>query len=181
MCQSDRDIVENCLNGRPEAFRHLVRRYEGPLVSHLTGRLGDREQAEETAQETFVRAYFALGKLRKPDSFFAWIVGIGDRVVLEQQRAQRRQREIAVEAAQRSEQETHNFDLPLQETIARLPDIYREAIQLRYFGELSCSEVAERLSVPLGTVTKRLSRAYALLRNALSGEQARQQNSEVQS
>ena len=48
-----------------------------------------------------------------------------------------------------------------------MPDRYRQVIQMRYFDGLSCSDVAGRLELPLGTVTKQLSRAYALLREKL--------------
>ena len=51
--------------------------------------------------------------------------------------------------------------------LAALPETYRQVILLRYYEELSCQEVAERLDMPLGTVTKTLSRAYALLRQEL--------------
>ena len=181
MCPSDADVVGRCLNGNPDAFRHLVRRYEGPLISHLTGRTGDRERAEEAAQESFVRAYFALGKLRKHGSFFAWVVGISERVVREQQRAQRRQRRAAIRAVQMQSGSADGPDLPLHQAVAQLPDLYREVVQLRYFAGLSCAEIAEQLAVPLGTVTKRLSRAYALLREAISKEQLTQEKTEVQS
>jgi RNA polymerase sigma-70 factor, ECF subfamily len=51
--------------------------------------------------------------------------------------------------------------------LAALPEPYREVILLRFFGDCSCSEVAVRLGIPLGTVTKRLSRAYRRERHAL--------------
>ncbi len=167
MSQPDSDIVKRCLNGAPDAFRHLVLRYQGSLVGHLTGRLGDREQAEEAAQEAFVRAYLGLGKLRKQGSFFAFLSGIAERVVYEQRRDRDKQRRIAVESVRRQCDPPADPDLPLQRAVAELPDVYREVIQLRYFGGLSCIEAADRLDVPIGTLTKRLSRAYALLREAL--------------
>jgi RNA polymerase sigma-70 factor (ECF subfamily) len=55
----------------------------------------------------------------------------------------------------------------LEEAIAVLPEAHREVILLRYYEGLSCQEVAMRLDMPLGTVTKTLSRAYALLRQEL--------------
>ena len=54
-------------------------------------------------------------------------------------------------------------EYPLEEAIAVLPESYRQVILLRYYEGLSCQEVATRLGMPLGTVTKTLSRAYALL------------------
>jgi DNA-directed RNA polymerase specialized sigma24 family protein len=54
--------------------------------------------------------------------------------------------------------------------VAALPEAYRTVILLRYYGGLSCSGIAAQLDMPLGTVTKTLSRAYALLRDSLQGQ-----------
>jgi RNA polymerase sigma-70 factor (ECF subfamily) len=59
-------------------------------------------------------------------------------------------------------------EYPLEEAIAALPETYRQVILLRYYEGLSCQELATRLDMPLGTVTKTLSRAYALLRQELA-------------
>jgi RNA polymerase sigma-70 factor, ECF subfamily len=76
MSENDKDCIERCLDSYPEAFRHLVTRYQSALVPFLVGKLGSVEQAEEAAQETFVRAYFDLARLKKPESFFPWLLGI---------------------------------------------------------------------------------------------------------
>ena len=55
----------------------------------------------------------------------------------------------------------------MEEAVAALPETYRQVILLRYYEGLSCLEVATRLGLPLGTVTKTLSRAYSLLRQEL--------------
>ena len=95
LMENDRYYVERCLDGHPDDFRHLVRRYQPVLLAHLAGKLGSRDRAEEAAQETLVRAYFKMDKLRKPESFFAWLLGIADLVAKEQQRKEsiRRKRE----------------------------------------------------------------------------------------
>jgi RNA polymerase sigma-70 factor (ECF subfamily) len=165
--------VEQCLNGRSEAYRHLVKRYQRPLLSYLTGLLGQASEAEEAAQDTFVRAYSALDRLRKPDAFFSWLLAIGTRVAKDQQRAAQRNRKIA-RALSRPEAPADNLEASpaanygLRRAISGLPAVYREVILVRYYGELSCSEVAARLGMPLGTVTKRLSRAHAMLRERLA-------------
>ena len=69
-------------------------RYQTPLLRHLRFRLGDADKATEAAQETFVRAYFALRDLRKPEAFFSWLFGIADRVAKETQRAAMRRRTV---------------------------------------------------------------------------------------
>ena len=170
MCPSDDDCIDQCLNGRPDAFRQLVLRYERPVMSYLTRRLGDPEAAEEVAQESFVRAYFRLGTLKKGDAFFAWLLGISQRVMLESFRRHRRERGLseAADPVDPSTDAATDGDSELAEAVAALPDVYRDVTVLRYFGGLSCAEVSERLGVPLGTVTKRLSRAYGLLRESLA-------------
>jgi len=178
MCRSDQDCIDQCLNGRPNEFRQLVLRYERPIMSYLARRLGDEEAAAEVAQESFVRAYFRLDTLRKGDAFFTWLMGIAQRVMLETFRRRGRATSLseAADPVASPAATAAESDSRLAEAVAALPDIYREVTVLRYFGGLSCAEVGERLGVPLGTVTKRLSRAYALLRESLprSDDQSRE-------
>jgi RNA polymerase sigma-70 factor (ECF subfamily) len=165
---TDREYVERSRNGNPDDFRFLVLRYQGPVFAFVAGRLGNRTLAREAAQESFVRAFFALGKLQKPEAFHAWLLGIAGRVALEFQRTVARRKEdgesaetVAVPASDPED------DIQLEEAIAALPDAYRQLILLRYFEQLSCQEIAERVQMPLGSVTKTLSRAYAALRQIL--------------
>ena len=84
MDYSDQDYIEHCLNGRPDDFRFLIQRYQAMLSGYMTGRLGNRSLAEEAVQETFVRAYFNLKKLKKTQSFSAWLLGIAHHVIQKQ-------------------------------------------------------------------------------------------------
>ena len=167
MSQADEQCVRSCLNGQPAAFRHLVERYQSPLRRCLHARLGNADAATEAAQETFVRAYFALSELRKPASFFSWLLGIADRVAKEAGRAALRRRTVELEPAQLAGKQDKCTDTSVTDAVAKLPDIYREVIMLRFYGEQSCQQISRDLDVPLGTVTKRLSRAYTLLRERL--------------
>ena len=169
---SDKEYVERCRDGHAEDFRVLVRRYQGPLFSYLAGRLGDHLQAEEAAQESFVRAFTSLKKLRKPESFYSWLLGIAGRVAREQFRAlANRQRDREAAEAMKMAATDSTEEYPLEEAIAALPESHRQVILLRYYERLSCQEVATRLDLPLGTVTKTLSRAYALLRQELAARE----------
>jgi RNA polymerase sigma-70 factor (ECF subfamily) len=159
------------LNGHPETFGKLVEKHQAPLLSWLGARLGDAERAEEAAQEAFVRSFFQLRKLRKPESFRAWLFGIADRVAKENRRAGRRETALvdpSAHAAKADEQATGS-DPEIERAVSRLPETYREVIELRFYGGLSCAEAAEHLGVQVGTVTMRLSRAYAKLRLSLGG------------
>ena len=172
MAGSDKYYVERCLNGHPDDYRYLVRQYQSALTAQLTGILGQRHLAEEAAQEAFVRAYFALEKLKKRKSFFAWLMGIATNVAKEQLRDVSRQKSepLSESIAQSEDGHKHSPDIELRRAIARLPTAYREVILLRYYGGLSCGEIGEQLDAPVGTVTKTLSRAYAMLREFLQKE-----------
>jgi len=169
---ADKEYVERCRDGHQEAFRPLVDRYQRPLYSFLAGKFPDPLQAEEVAQETFVRAFLSLKKLRKPESFYSWLLGIAGRVALEQFRAsEHRRREQEVVESIQSDAAGSQEEYPLEEAIASLPESYRQVILLRYYEGLSCQETAIRLGLPLGTVTKTLSRAYGLLRRELEARE----------
>lgn len=169
----DKKYVESCCDGHPEDFRMLVSRYQGLLVSYLGGRMRERCQVEDAVQESFVRAFFSLKKLRKPDSFGSWLLGIAGRVAMEQFRdSKRRRRDPEIAQSMVTVSAGKPDDDGLDEAIAALPETYRHVILLRYFEGLSCQEVAQRLEMPLGTVTKTLSRAYAMLRQELQARES---------
>jgi RNA polymerase sigma-70 factor (ECF subfamily) len=165
---SDKEYVESCRNGTADDYRELVQRYQKPLFAYLSSRLGNPGEAEEVAQESFVRAFVSLKKLRKPESFYSWLLGIAGRVLKEQfRRHLRRERDREVAETLAQEDSGTPPEYPLEGAIAALPETHRQVILLRYYEGLSCQEVATRLEMPLGTVTKTLSRAYALLRHEL--------------
>jgi RNA polymerase sigma-70 factor (ECF subfamily) len=170
MMETDTFYIGRCKNGHPDDFRFLVKRYQGALMGHLMGRVDNRDIAEEAAQESLVRAYFKIDTLQKPDRFFAWLLGISDRVSLEMHRKKQvqKQREQIRLATQQAIEPVFSQDCALEEAISKLPDNYRHLILLRYYSQMSCKKISEQLQIPLGTVTKTLSRAYALLRQTMA-------------
>ena len=179
--ETDRYYVERCLDGHRDDFRHLVLRYQKPLLAGIRCRQARRDEAEDAAQEAFVRAFAGLATLRKPDSFFSWLLGIAYRVLLERADRERRERaalaQMAAEApGVQAGTESWSGDAALEAALAALPDPFREVVLLRYYGGCSCSEVAERLGIPIGTVTKRLSRAYEEMRQTLAVPDQKQEH-----
>ncbi|MDR3459856.1 MAG: RNA polymerase sigma factor [Verrucomicrobiae bacterium] len=169
---TDKEYVERCRDGHPEDFGRLVERYQKPLFSFLASRVENFPQAEEAAQESMVRAFLSLKKLRKPESFYCWLLGIAGRVAKEQFRSGlRHQPDPDVAEALMPAISDSAEAYPLEAAIAVLPESHRQVILLRYYEGLSCQEVATRLGLPLGTVTKTLSRAYALLRQDLQARE----------
>ncbi len=167
---SDRECIAHCLDGRPEDYRLLVERYEPMLracVSRAQRAAGVRDagSVDETVHESFVRAFVELRKLRKPESFASWVVGIGLRVVRE---GSRTLRPLPRETVFEPPPQIDEPDPALIDALIGLPPDFREVVLLRFFIGLSCAQIADELSLPLGSVTKRLSRAYEMLRQTLS-------------
>ncbi|HXR08281.1 MAG TPA: RNA polymerase sigma factor [Candidatus Acidoferrum sp.] len=170
-----KQYVERCRDGHPEDFGLLVDRYQKSVFAFLASRVENFSQAEEAAQESFVRAFLSLRKLRKPESFYSWLLGIAGRVAKEQFRAElHRRRDGEAAEIMTTGATSPAEDYPLEEVMAVLPENHRQVILLRYYEGLSCQEVATRLALPLGTVTKTLSRAYLLLRHELEARDFRQ-------
>lgn len=170
MAENDRSIIRQCLDGRPDEFRHLIRRYQSGVMAFLTGKLKDKDLAEEAGQETFVRAYFNLSALRSPDKFHSWLIGIADRVAKEQIRDRNKVVGIDSVKERHCEEMQTPEDHQLEEAVAMLDEPYREVILLRFYSEQSCQQISENLHVPIGTVTKQLSRAYKKLRSVLENK-----------
>ena len=181
MCETDEQCVGRCLEGSAEAYRRLVARYEGPLLAYLAGRLGNHSEAVEAAQETFVRAYFALDKLKRRGAFFSWLMGIARRVSSEAIRAAPRRRTVdpsLLESVEAGSESAAESEATLMAAVDELPEKYRQVIVMRFFAGASCPDISRALGIPLGTVTKRLSRAYARLRESL-GDEIGQPDAEV--
>ena len=179
--ETDRYYVERCLDGHREDFRHLVLRYQKPLLAGIRCRQVRADEAEDAAQEAFVRAFAGLATLKKPDSFFSWLLGIAYRILLERADRERRERVALARAAAeapgaQARAEPWSGDAALEAALAALPEPLHEVVLLRYYGGCSCSEVAERLGIPIGTVTKRLSRAYDEMRHTLAVREQEQEH-----
>jgi RNA polymerase sigma-70 factor, ECF subfamily len=175
MTQRDSYYVERCLAGHKDDFRHLVRRYQGAVVGYLAGRLGNRATAEDAAQEAFVRAFGGLTRLKSPDSFYPWLIAISSLVAKEMSRDEQRQRAaVANRAAEYALERQEPETFAVEQAIGKLPENQRDMILLRYYGGLSCEEISGRLDIPLGTVTKTLSRGYAELRTILQNDVSRE-------
>ena len=172
--ETDDECIKASLDGHPERYGNLVRRYEAPLMGYLVGRLRDRQEAEEIAQEVFVRSYVGLATLKKTSALVPWLFGIANRVVKENRRAKSREwhAPLPENVPARPPVEQAIPDDSLQSAIAELDERHRQVIVLRYHGRMTCEQVAQVLDLPLGTITKHLSRAYAILREKLNSREA---------
>ena len=172
-------LVRRAQAGDQAAFRALVARHRDrayALALRLTGSSAD---AEEVAQDAFVRAWRALPAFRLEAKFGTWLHRIVARLALDRR----------VQLVARAKRETSEGDAPepaapessgdesermLAALLAELPERARAAVVLYYYEDRSVSEVARILGAPEGTVKTLLSRARVSLREAWAREEARQ-------
>ncbi len=171
-------LIERSREGDQDAFRQLVERYQGAVHNLAYRMLGDPNDAEDAAQEIFMRIYRQLGRYDPSRKFSTWTLAIATNYCIDQLRRRRmqlvpleniipwaRSREVGPEG----EAITQEARDDVQRLIMRLPEKYRAPLVLRYFEELSCAEIAEVLGMPEGTVKTQIHRARKALGKALSG------------
>jgi len=179
----DGELVERARQGDVKAYEQLVQRYQGlaSRVAYLVAR--DAADADDAAQEAFVKAFYALARFRKGASFKPWLLRIVTNEALNRRRSAGRRAGLALRAAEEPvsggaapSPETAALELETKKTLLAALESLAEADRLvvtyRYFLELSEAETAEALGVPRGTVKSRLSRALVKLRAAIPAEVA---------
>lgn len=177
MSVPDSTVVRRILHGETEAFSVLVERYHARALKLATGLLGDADEAEDAVQEAFVRAYRGLGGYREQDRFGSWLL----RIVVNQCRTQRakQQRYVgehdgAIIGALASPEGTEQSVTAAAEreelafALARLAPDQREAVVLRFAGELSYDEMAKVTGVGVSALKMRVQRACTRLRDLLT-------------
>ena len=177
----DGALVELAQHGDVEAYEKLVQRYQGlaSRVAYLVAR--DASDAEDAAQEAFVKAYYALDRFRTGAAFKPWLLRIVTNEALNRRRSAGRRASLALRATEErvsggaapSPETTaleHEERTALLAAIESLEETDRLVVTYRYFLELSEAEMAAALDIPRGTVKSRLSRALVKLRTALPGE-----------
>ncbi len=159
------------------AYEELVRRYQDVAVRTAWVIAPDGD-AEDAAQEAFVKAWAALGRFRAGSPFRPWLLRIVANEARNRRRASGRRMGLALratgdrpsdDAAPSPEAAVldHELAAELLAAVNALRDEDREVIGARYFLDLSEAEAAEALGIPRGTVKSRLSRALGRLRAGL--------------
>jgi RNA polymerase sigma-70 factor (ECF subfamily) len=175
---TDSQLVSRLLAGDLVAFEVIVDRHRAALVAAAAARLGSLDDAEDVAQETFVRAYFRLRELRDPDALLPWLRRIADRLALMRVRGRREEvvapARLSGIAAPPSDGQADELGLPT--ALAELPVGMQQAVSLTYLAGYTCAEAAVLLGVKEGTVKSRLSRARAKLKEvfAMTEEELRE-------
>lgn len=176
MAWSDAELVQKTLAGDREAFGRLVDRHRRTVFALALQRGFQQAEADDLAQEVFVRAYKSLRALEDGKVFARWLYGIASHVCADAARVHKRRRgEVGLESAPELEMATGSSpvdpDLDREsaevlQALRELPEEQRVVLTLRYLESLSPKEIAERLGEPRGTVRSRLHHALTYLQVA---------------
>ncbi|MES2604610.1 MAG: RNA polymerase sigma factor RpoE [Pseudomonadota bacterium] len=174
--ETDEQLVERVFNGEMQAFDLLVLRYQHRLLG-LIGRLvRDPHEAEDIAQETFIKAYRALGNFRGESAFYTWLYRIAINTAnnylvsrgrrppdtdLDIDDEEEIEAQVALADNDNPEANHQRDELKraIDQAIADLPEDLRTAFSLREFSGLSYEEITEIMDCPVGTVRSRIFRA----------------------
>jgi RNA polymerase sigma-70 factor (ECF subfamily) len=166
------------LRGEQQAFGELVRRYQASVFNVCYRIMGERREAEDMTQESFLRAHKHLRTYDPSRPFGPWIRRVGANLCLNEIK---RRKLLTLPLDDELEGMTHAVgqrpeaallhserSIQIREAILALPAHYRAVIELRHFLDMSYKEIAETLEIPLSDVKSHLFRARQSLAERLS-------------
>ncbi len=185
---SDVFLVQRARTGDMNAFETLFQKYQKPIYNMLLRMLRSADDASDLTQDTFIKAYRALGSLREEAIFYPWLRQIAVNLARNQwKRAGRIHINSTDDTQTTDEGEELSRELPdwtanperlaqdaelrnkVEQAVSTLSDDHRTVITLHHLEGLQVSEIAELLGISVGTVKSRLSRARDQLHRKLSG------------
>jgi RNA polymerase sigma-70 factor (ECF subfamily) len=174
------EVVRAAQRGDSAAFAEIVRRYQHAVHRVAYALTRNAADADDLAQETFVRAYRALDRFRAGEPLYPWLARIATNLAFSLFRTRRRRPETALEPLVEAGQQWGVDDDPadraaekerqahMQSAFAALSREHQAVLTLRVVEDLSYEDIARTLGVPIGTVMSRLSRARAELKARLA-------------
>jgi len=180
--EPDEALAALAAGGDADAFERLVRRHQGALINFAYRMLGDRDEAADAVQQTFVQLYLHLPRARLDLAFKPWLYRIARNQCLDRLRQRRPtsslERELEGDEAPAHQArdpdplpeellERQDLQRLLAEAIAALPERYRAVVAMRYVTDLTFAEIGLALGIPENTVKTFFQRAKALMRERL--------------
>jgi RNA polymerase sigma-70 factor, ECF subfamily len=178
--QDDITLVSACQVGDQDAFALLVQRHQRFVFNLVFRMLEQYEEANEVTQETFLAAWQGLSGFRREARFSTWLYRIAYNCALKQLEQRKRDQalQLAIQVKETDqcidndervgvEIEMHEYQAIVREHLSNLPAKYRIVLVLRHLQEMTYEEMAEILTMPIGTIKTHLFRARNLLKERL--------------
>jgi RNA polymerase sigma-70 factor (ECF subfamily) len=176
--------IKQVLKGDQNAFGEIIEIYKDKVYQICYRMLGNRHEAEDMAQEAFIRAYVNIHRFNIELKFSTWLYRIATNLCIDRIRKKKPDYYLDAEVpgteglnmysqissdTRLPEDDVESLELQtlIQTEISKLPDKYRAVIVLKYIEELSLNEISEILELPLGTVKTRIHRGREALRKQL--------------
>ncbi len=179
---TDEELIARFQQGDNYAFDLLVKRYKEPLLNFVFRFVGEREEAEDIVQETFLRLFKNKHYYREIAKFSTWIYTIAGNLAKTELRRRKRRKLLSISHFMSNEKD---YDIPdedsnperdtntvitdkiIQQAIDKLSPKFKQVILLRDVQGFSYEEIAEIVGIPLGTVKSRVNRARLKLQEDL--------------
>ena len=183
--ETDQELVRRVQRGDKSAFDCLVRKYQHKIIMMITRYLKDPSEAQDVAQDAFIKAYRALPNFRGESAFYTWLYRIAANSAKTHLASKGRKyanQAVDIDEAEKlaNAPQLQGLDTPEQElanqqiiqvindAIEDLPDDMRMAIILREFDGMNYEEIALTMDCPIGTVRSRIFRAREAIDNKLA-------------
>jgi len=166
---SERELIELVKKGSREAYQKIVSRYMKKAYYIALSYVHNHQDALDISQESFIKAFRKIKSFSTQKPFFPWFYKLMKNLCLDHLRRRSRVKEIPLEGIPVLEEEREDREMKevLWRGIERLPFEQREIVILRYFQQLSYSEIAEMTEKPIGTVMSSLYYAKKRLKKTI--------------
>ena len=182
MSREDAKQIERCLRGEEKAFEELLDKYKKPVFSICLRMVRNHDDAEDLAQEVFIRTFSVLDRYDPAYPFSSWLYRITSNLCIDHIR-RRRDGMLSLDQPVQGKDGEMSRQMPddgvkpdrdieskemmevLEEAIHTLPEHYRVIVILRHQEQLSYEEISDNLGIPLGTVKARIHRARNMIRD----------------
>ena len=180
----EKQLIKNAAAGDAAAFETLVERYQKQVYNLALRMVNNESDAEDLAQEAFIRAWRSLGSFQYTSQFSTWLYRLTTNICIDFLRSQKRRKVVSLTMLR--DDEDSQWDLPdteplpeqqmiaaedraaLARALASLDPDYRQVLTLRIVNECSYQQISQILGIAEGTVKSRLSRAREQLRKKMA-------------
>jgi RNA polymerase sigma-70 factor (ECF subfamily) len=176
--RTDMELIESCLKGYQDAFTELVNRYKNLVYSIILRQTRDTEEANDLAQDVFLKVYRNLKSYTPAFKFSTWVMRITGNHIIDQHRKKRAETVpfeahmaegtgMATEASPETQYLKREQTERINKIIADLPEMYRVPVVLYHQEDKSYQEISDIINEPLSKVKNRIFRGRKLLKEML--------------